>query len=209
MAEQINVQQRITTGKRNNRRMRDQGLIPAILYGHGEQNVCLAVPADQVALALRRGSRVVELTGGANESALIRAMQWDTYGIKVLHVDFARVSADERVEVSVPIEIRGHAVGVKDGGHIEQLVREVRIECQAGAIPDKLQINVNALKIGDSITAEGLALPPGVKLLSHTDDVFVHCIVPTAAEEAETPLPTAAEPELIGRKPTDEEAGEE
>src|SRR3990172_346594 len=107
MAETLNVKTRETRGKRDARRLRRAGSVPAILYGHGEANHSLAVGADEMAAIVRHGGRVVELKGAVNEKALIRDLQFDTYGIHVLHVDFARVSEHERVEVKVSIELRG------------------------------------------------------------------------------------------------------
>ena len=88
MADQIPITARTTGGKHSNRRLRWSGQTPAILYGHGEANVCLSVPSDVLATALRHGGRLVTLTGAVNESAFVRDLQWDTYGTHVLHVDF-------------------------------------------------------------------------------------------------------------------------
>src|SRR5207248_4574726 len=125
MAESLNVKARKGKGKREARRLRRGGIIPAILYGHGEKNVSLSVPSDELSTAMRHGSRVVELKGAVQEKALIRDMQWDTYGIDVVHVDFARVSEHERVHVKVKLELRGHPIGAKDGGITEQLIHEL------------------------------------------------------------------------------------
>jgi large subunit ribosomal protein L25 len=204
MAETLNVKPRESRGKREARRMRRLGTIPAILYGHGEANRSLTVGADEMSLVVRHGGRVVELKGAVNEKALIRDLQWDTYGIHVLHVDFARVSEHERIEVKVTVELRGQAVGVKDGGVIEHFVHEVEIECEALSIPDKLNLNISELKVGDSLTAADLPLPAGVTLISDPDAVLVHCAEPRAEEDVAAPAGGGAEPEVIGRK-----AGEE
>jgi large subunit ribosomal protein L25 len=132
MRETLKVELRSTLGKRNNRRLRRSGHVPAVLYGHGQESVSLAVPKSAIEGALRHHSRLVDLAGGANESALISEIQWDTFGLEVLHVDFTRASADERIEVEVSIELKGQAVGAKEGGVVEQVLREVQIECPAG-----------------------------------------------------------------------------
>jgi large subunit ribosomal protein L25 len=207
MAEVLNVEVRKEAGKRHAQRLRKNGVIPAVLYGHGEQTVSLAVPREQFSAALRHGSRLVELKGGANESALIRDLQWDIYGTVVLHIDFARVSADERIEVKVPVELRGQAPGVRAGGVIQHLVHEIEIECLATAIPDKIQLNINHLELKGSITVGQLELPQGVKLLSEPDAIAVQCVEPAVEEEVEAAPTEGAEPEVIGRKA--EEEGEE
>ncbi len=207
MAESLHVKSRDAHGKREVRRLRRSGGIPAVLYGHGEANRSLAVGTDELATVVRHGARVVELKGDVNEKAFIRALQWDTYGTHVLHVDFTRVSEHERIEVKVNVELRGQAAGAKDGGVVEHFVHEIEIECEALAIPDRLELNINELKIGDSLSASDVPLPPGVKLLSDPDAVIVHCV--EAREEAEEAVAAAtAEPEVIGRKAEEEEAEE-
>lgn len=208
MAETLNVQPRESFGKRRSRRLRDSGSIPAILYGHGEANVSLTISSDEMAAAIRHGSRVVELKGVVNEKALVRDLQWDTYGISVLHVDFARVSEHERVHVEVKLETRGQSPGVKDGGLVELLVHELEIDCEALSIPDRLEINIKDLQVDGALTAGDVNLPPGVVLLTDPETIVVHCVKPQ--EEGAPTEAGAAEPEVIGRKPAEEgEEGEE
>ncbi len=208
MAEALNVKKRETRGKRNAKRMRFAGTIPAVLYGHGEESKSLVVIADEMASVVRHGGRVVELKGDVNEKAFIRALQWDVYGTHVLHVDFTRVSEHERVEVKVSVELRGQAPGVKEGGAVEHVLHEIEIDCEALSIPEKIEVNINELNIGDSITAGELKLPAGMKLVSDPDDVIVQCVV-HRDEEEEAGEGGVAEPEVIGRKAEDEEESEE
>jgi len=207
MAEQLQVQLRDTRGKRRNRRMRAGGQIPAILYGHGEKNVALAVPADAIHAVIRHGHQIVELSGSLSESALIRTLQWNPWGTEILHVDLTRVSAHERIEVTVVIELRGEAPGTKEGGVIEHNLHELEIECEAMSIPEKIEVSVNELKLGDALTVADLKLPEGIKALLPSEEVVVQCVEPAAEEEVEAEV-GEAEPEVIGRKKEDEE-GEE
>ncbi len=206
MAEALNVEVRQNRGTREARRLRRNGKIPAVLYGHGQESVSLTVGQDELAAVLRHHSRLLDLKGGVSESALIREMQWDVFGIEVLHVDFARVSADERIEVQVSVELRGTAAGVNDGGVIEHLLHEVTIECLAIAIPDRIQVRINQLNKGDAITVGQLELPEGVKMLSDPEDIVVQCTEAAGEDELELHGETA-EPEIIGRKA--EEDGED
>jgi len=208
MAEVLNVKPRDKVGKRNARRLRDSGSIPAILYGHGESNHSLSVTAEEMATVVRHGGRVVELKGAVNEKAFIRELQFDTFGKHVLHVDFARVSEHERIEVKVPIELRGQAAGLKEGGVVEHFLHEVEIECEALSIPDKLELNIAELKVGESLHASDLPLPPGVTLISDPDAMVVHCIEAREEEAEGAGLGGTAEPEVIGRKAEEEEAEE-
>jgi large subunit ribosomal protein L25 len=204
MAEELQVETRDQRGKHNNRRLRRAGRIPAILYGHGEQCVSLAIPADKLVAALRHGSRLVNLTGAANESAFIRELQWDTFGTSVLHVDLTRISAHEKVQVSITVELRGEAPGVRAGGVVEQLLHEVQIECPAGSIPDRLTVNINTLKLEDAITVAGLVVPEGARVLADPEAVVVHCIVPAELPEEGAGEAAPGEPEVIGEKKEEE-----
>ncbi len=210
MSDVLNVAVRDTRGTAHARRQRRAGTIPAVLYGRGEKNVSLSLPSEEIEAAIRHGSHVVELKGAASTSALIRDVQWDTYGHDVLHVDLLRVSQDESVEVSVVVELRGEAPGAREGGIVELLVHELEIECKVAVIPDKLEININELRIGDEITVAQIALPPGAKLLTDPEAVAVQCTLPVVEEEEEEEaVPAGApEPEVIGRKAGEEEAEE-
>jgi large subunit ribosomal protein L25 len=206
MADTLQVESRKEHGKRSARRMRGHGKVPAVLYGHGEKTVSLAVPAEQLTAAVRHGSRLVQLKGAVSDSALVKQLQYDTYGLEILHVDFTRVSADERVEVRVPLEVRGQAAGVKEGGMLEHLIHEVEIECPVVAIPDKLLMNVSALKIGESMTVGQATLPEGVKIVSGADQIAVNVVKPKDEEEEAAATGEAVEPELIRKeKPAEEE----
>lgn len=137
MAEELTVEVRTEHGKRRMRRLRKAGKTPAVLYGHGMESISLAVPTHELEAIIRHGSRVLKLKGAVNEQAVIREVQWDTYGLEILHVDFLRVHEHEMVEVKVPVELRGEAPGVKEGGILEQLVHEIKILCDVNLIPEK------------------------------------------------------------------------
>ncbi len=199
MAETLKVEVRESRGKRNTRRLRRGGAIPAVLYGHGEENICLSVPAEQLNTLVAHGTRLVTLAGAVNESAFVRDVQWDTWGSTVIHVDFTRVSQDEKVQVHVSVELRGEAPGVREGGVVEQLIHDVQLDCPAISIPERLSVNINSLQLHGSITVADLALPEGATVLRDTGDVLVQCVEP-AEEIEEVEEAMAIEPEVIGAK---------
>lgn len=207
MAETIEVQLRDKIGKRNNRRLRHAGSVPAVLYGHGQENLNLTMPAEAIDTAVRHGSRLVNLAGAVNDRAFIRDLQWDTFGLHLVHVDLTRVSEHEMVEVDVAVELRGEAPGVREGGVISHLIHQLSIECEVTAIPDRIHVNINHLKLGDVIKIADLELPPTVKVDADPDEVVVTCVLPVAEEEEAAASLAPAEPEVIGRKK--EEEGEE
>jgi large subunit ribosomal protein L25 len=209
MADIIHVQRRQSRGTRYAKRLRAEGKIPAVLYGHGKENISLSVPADELSAAMRHGAQLVELAGEVKDSALIREAQWDTFGTELLHVDFTRVVAGESVQTTVPIQLRGDAPGAREGGIVEHLVHEIEVECPVTAIPEKITVRIHELGLDDSILASDLSLPEGTKLLTDPSTTIVHCTVPAVSAEEEEALAAAeaAEPEIIGRE--GEEEGEQ
>lgn len=212
MAESVTLatRRRADRGTHAARRLRRSGQIPAVIYGHKEEAVALAVSGEEVLHAVRHGVRVVDLQtdGGAPEKALIRDVQWDHLGKELLHVDFARVAADERIHVNVPIEIRGLPPGVNAGGVLDQPIHALAIECLALQVPDSIRVNVGELQLGQAIHVRELHLPPDVKSLADPDAVVVHVTAKQAEPEPTAPAAGTAEPEVIGRKAGEEEAEE-
>ena len=209
MSDTLNVAVRELLGTNHTRRLRKSGHVPAILYGHGEKNVNLAIAATEVNGAIRHGTKVVEIRGAVTDSALIRNVQWDAFGSMILHVDLTRVSADEKVQVTVQVELRGEAPGLREGGVVEHVTHEVEIECAVNALPDKLVVSINDLHLGQSVLASDLPLPSGATLLSDADAVIVHVVEPAAEVEGADLLGEGAEPEVIGGRPVEEdESGE-
>jgi large subunit ribosomal protein L25 len=211
MADILNVQSRNETGSSRMRRLRQSGKVPAILYGHGESNVNLMVGADELTGVIKHGGKLLTLRGDIADSALLRSVQWDTYGKQILHVDLLRVSATELVETTVTIELRGTAVGISEGGILQFVTHEIDIECPAASIPEKIQVSVNDLHLDGAIHASDVALPEGARLITPADSVIVQCVTPlTEEEEPAAPAEGAVEPELIKKeKPSEEEAEEE
>ena len=149
----LNASVRTEVGSNGVKKVRKAGRVPAVLYGHGQENVNLSVCAEELHAVLRHGARLVDLQGDVSDTALVRDLQWNTYGTDVLHVDLARVSAEERVHVNVPLETRGTAAGAHEGGIVELVMHEIEIECPAGSIPDKIAVRVHDLHVGHSLKA--------------------------------------------------------
>jgi len=202
MTATLPVTLRSETGTAAIRRMRQNARVPAILYGHGETNVNLSLETNVIASLLEQGERTVELRGAVSETVLIREVQWDSFGRHILHLDFQRVSAREKVEVTVAIELRGEAPGVKQGGVVEQLLHEIDIECPATAIPKSFEVNINDLDLNDIVRADSLELPDGAKMLIETETIIVQCVemAPEAEAGEEGGAAEHAEPEVIRRE---------
>jgi large subunit ribosomal protein L25 len=213
MAEvkELVAQPRAETGSQAARRLRRTGHIPAVVYGHKEGTLHLSVPAAEVEWAVRHGVHVVDLKAdGKTEKALIKDIQWDHLGKDLLHVDFARVSADERIVVTIPVELKGIAPGVTAGGLLSHQLHSLAVECLALQVPESIRVNINELQLGAAIHVRELVLPPDVKAMADPEAIVVHVTVPAAEPTAVVaPVePGAAEPEVIGRQAKEEEEAE-
>lgn len=202
------------------RRLRAQGRIPAIVYGHDEPSVPLAVDAQELDRILHQISidnTIIELKAEGDRKApvpvLVREVQHHPYKPEVLHVDFFRITMGEKIDVEVPIELEGTASGVKNhGGILQHLVRELPVTCLPGEIPEKITVDVSALEIGDVVRVRDLPVPQGIEI--HEDpERGVATVVPPAVlgeeEEAAVLVEEEMEPELVGRKREEEEEEEE
>ncbi len=208
MSDTLQVEKRDFKGKRRNHRLRLEGKLPGIIYGHGEEPLSVIVPADQLRATLRHGHKVVDLAGAASGQALLQHVEWDVFQQHLIHVDLLRVDASERVTVEVPLLLRGEAPGEKEGGVVVHLAHYVEIETSPIAIPEALHVNINHLALHQSLTmADIVDMPAGATLVTDPDTVAVQCEEPAPEEEAESLTP-GAEPEIIGRKADDEEADE-
>jgi len=199
------------TGTRVARRLRAQDRIPAIIYGHKQTPMPISLAREDVWDMIKRSTHLAQLKiGDTTEMVLVRDVQWDHLGKEIIHLDFARVSAEESIKTDVRLELRGTPPGVAAGGSLDQLVHHVTVTCRANAIPDSIRIDVSHLEIGQAVHVRELTLPSGVTLEIDPDLLLVHVVPPRAAEPepAAAEAVSATEPELIGRKAEDEEEEE-
>ncbi len=206
---QLEAKPRSEIGSRANKKLRDSGLIPGVIYGHKEAVVPVKLPGVALVHHLDKGAHVFDLAvDGKSEKVLLKDVQYDHLGTNVIHVDFTRVRMDERVKVTVPIELKGKPKGEEEGGVLQQIIASLEIECLVLEIPEHIRHNVAEMKLDEVLHIKDLVLPAGVKVLQ--DGELIVAMVREIKEEV-LPTPTteegAAEPEVIGRKPAEE--GEE
>src|SRR3954469_10006215 len=135
-------------GSRKNKRLRDAGFVPGVIYGHKEAVVPVTLPKKELVTHLNRGAHLFALAvDGANENVLVKDVQYDHLGIEVLHVDFARVDLNERVEVTVPLVLKGEPKGAAEGGVLQQNVADLQIECLVTQIPTDIKHNVSEMAL--------------------------------------------------------------
>ncbi|MFW6155392.1 MAG: 50S ribosomal protein L25 [Planctomycetota bacterium] len=204
---------RDATGSMKARRLRQSGLTPGIIYGHGEANVPFAVSTHDLELMLQHGERLVKMTLGDTEgNYLIKEAQRDAFDQGVLHVDFTRVNLDEVVEVEVPITLKGTPAGEAEGGVLTPGLGELTIEVTVTNIPEEIVVHVDDLEAGSVLRVADLPPLEGATILTDEDAVVATCPFPTeeAVEEEEVAAEEVeeAEPEVISRRKAEEE-GEE
>lgn len=201
----IQAKRRTKLGTKVSRREREEGLIPSIIYGHGEEPESVSLPQREVLLELAHGSRVLEVQIARKKSQyLIKAVQYDYLGIHPIHLDLMRVDADEKVTVSVGLELRGEPKGLSEGGILEQRLASIEIECLVGRIPETLHPGVSHLGLGESLTVGDIDWPAGVvPLLESNEKVATVRMAAAEVEAEEESAEGKAEPEVIG-KPKEE-----
>jgi large subunit ribosomal protein L25 len=196
------------TGSRFARKLRARGRIPAIIYGHKQDPVPISLTREAVWEMVKKSTHLAELSlGETSETVLVRDVQWDHLGKEILHLDFARVSAEETIETEVRLDVRGTPAGLGEGGVLEQPIHTVSVKCRAGAIPDSIRVDVSNLRINQGIHVRDLVLPEGVTVDADPDLVLVHIVSraapaePTAGAEGET----QSQPEVIKPERKDKE----
>jgi large subunit ribosomal protein L25 len=191
-------------GTRTTRRLRAAGQLPGIVYGHHLDAVNVSVPAKPFMESLKKGAHVFELSlGGKKENTLLKDVQYDHLGTHIIHVDFARVDLNEKVTVTIGVELKGEAPGEKEGGILQQVLSEIEIECVVTEIPEGIVFNVSNIKLDDSIHVRDLQLPAGVTAVTDGDLIVAVC---HAVKEIEEAAPTDGEQEVIKKGTPEEEA---
>lgn len=204
----LKAEKRTTKGSKGVKKLRMVGEIPAMLYGHKQDNVMLCLKEDEFTRILHTGTRMIRLTyDKKKESALIKEVQYDNLTDRVLHVDFSRIDLDEKVKLRVPIELAGESVGVKEGGVLTHVMKDIEIECLPTAIPEKIKVNISELGLGKAIHVKELPVVEGIQYTSDAEAVVVsvHQVVEKKALPEEELL---AEPEVIVKKPKEGEEAE-
>lgn len=196
------------------RAYRREGLIPGVVYGHGEEPISILVPARQFQALLRHHGTLIDLRieGRAENAALgalLQDTQRDPVSRQVLSIDLQWVSLTESVEVHVPVVLVGAAPGVtRDGGSLDQVMHEVAISCLPTDIPEHLTADISSLEMGHSLHVRDLVAPEGVTVKSPADDAVVTITRPVRAEELEVRV-EEAEAEVVGEEKTEAEKAEE
>ncbi len=216
----VTAQPRKAGGKNDARRVRKTGMIPAAVYGAGKEPVAVALDPKAVTKILRSEAghnTIFDLAvDGSAEKVMIVDWQYEPLKGSLLHVDLKRIAMDKVLRVSVPVILKGVPEGVKsEGGILEQLIREVEIECLPADIPAAIYADVTPLKHGDNLRVYDLAHGDKWKFLTEEDQMVAHVthvkeeVVATPEAVAAEAGATPAEPEVIKKGKTDVEGAAE
>ena len=217
----ISAQKRTETGKNVNRRLRVQGHIPGVVYGHKTEPQSVFVSPKEIGAILRSASGEntlfdLELDGNRRK-VILKEYQVEPIKGRLLHADFYEVALDQLLQVSVHVEVTGVPVGVKvQGGVLDFVTRELEIQCLPTDIPERIVVDVSELEIGKHLRVSDLRLADNLKMLTEPEVVIVHVVAPRAEEVAATPAVeaapvegAAAEPEVIKKGKTAAEGEED
>ncbi|HEY7961268.1 MAG TPA: 50S ribosomal protein L25 [Solirubrobacteraceae bacterium] len=205
----LDVKARVANGSRAGRRLRRDGRVPGILYGGDSEPLSFDVDARELRLALARAGAVLDLSvdGGKPTPVVLKEAQRHPVRGETTHIDLLRVRLDKAIHAVVPLELTGvdDAPGVKEGGVMEQIVRELDIEALPTSIPEAIVHDVSEMQIGDTLTLAALTPPPGVTLLGEVEETVATLTAPRLQTEAEAEI--EAETEVVGEADEKGEAG--
>ncbi len=209
----LEAKKRERTGSRYCRRIREQGGLPAVVYGHKQDPLSITLDAREAMTHIMRGEKVYTLNieGGGTETVLLRELQYDYLGTNVVHCDLSRVDLNERVHTRTPIRLIGEAVGMKvSGATLMHAITELDLECQVTNLPDYIEVDISDLDVGGTIRAGDIKLPKeSMKLLTDPNAEVAHIVYHHMTEESETAegetVEEQAAPEVITEKKEESE----
>jgi len=197
----LNVNSRAGAGSRAARRLRRSGRVPGVLYGGGSESLGFDADARELRVALAGSGAVLDLSvdGEKPTPVVLKEAQRDPVRGQTVHVDLLRVRLDEAIHAVVPLELAGveDAPGVKEGGVLEQITRELNVEALPTAIPESIVHEVGEMQIGETIVLSAVSSPAGVTLLDDPEETVVATLSPPKLQ-AETAEEIESETELVG-----------
>jgi large subunit ribosomal protein L25 len=210
----VSAEKRRELGKNANRRIRSLGKIPAVVYGRGVEATAISVDPRDVHRILHSETghnTIFKLRVDSDATdVLIKDYQLDPVRDSLLHADFQVISMDRKMTFEVPIQAVGTASGVKTGGILDTVLREIQVECLPGDVPDHIRVDVTELDIGDSVRVAELQVETSrVNMISEPDLVVLTVVAPHVEAEPEVEEEEVAEPELVGANGEEEEKEEQ
>ena len=208
----LKTEARNAAGSRAAARLRRAGKLPAVIYGHGESPEHIALDAREVEGFLHKGMHIVRCEmDGKVQPCQFKDAQYDHLGSHIIHMDMMRVSLDERVTVTVPLEFRGTPKGQADGGVFRHEVNELEIECLVTDIPENIRVDISGMDIDSVLHVRDLVLPDGITAAAEPHALIAVVRLPSTAAEVTTTAVEGgpAEPEVIAKGKVEEEGAED
>jgi len=175
----ISAEKREALGSANARRLRNQGIVPAVIYSKGLETVSIQIPAaDAAKIEHHTGLVEINCSCGAKKNAIVQDFTVDPMTGAALNVEFHEVKAGETVKEMIPVEPTGDAIGLRAGGQLEQVMHEIELEGDPAVMPEVLVVDVSGIENNAALTVADLKLPAGVKALAHGDLVVFHVRIP-------------------------------
>jgi large subunit ribosomal protein L25 len=203
------VERREASSSRAARRLRRDGYIPGVVYGGGDEPIGFRVEARALRQALAHGGAVIDLSvdGGNGTPVVVKEEQRHPVSGVTVHLDLLRVRLDRPIQATTIIELTGgdEAPGVKEGGILEQVTREINIEALPTAIPDAIEHDVSMMEMNDTLTLSAITAPEGVTLLDDLEETVIASLSPPRIEE-EPEEELEEETELVGEEGEEGEA---
>ena len=194
-------------GKASVKQLREQGIVPGVLYGRDRDTVSIKADAKEVEDVLG-GNAIIDLTldDGSTQPIMVKEVQRDVITRDLLHIDLYQIALDEELIVEVPVEVVGQAEGEREGGLLNQILREVEIECLPTDIPEKIEVDVTELGIGDSVDVSDLDVGEDIEVKVDSSETVATVVLPDELdEEEEEEEEELEEPEVIGEEPEEDE----
>ncbi len=211
----LTVEKREQAGKYAAFDLRKQGYIPGVIYGKGVDNINVKMPLREFEHLLHAGDRIVDITMGDKKyKVILQDVQHGVFAHELLHADFRTISETESIHVNVGIELVGEAAGIEVGGVVEQSLFEVEIGCLPRNLPEKIELDISAMGVGDTFYVSNLPALEGVEYRTDAGIAVVNCHMPAGEEEPEEggegdAEGEASEPEVIGEKEREEKKEDE
>lgn len=186
----LHAHTRTEFGNGPTRRLRQQGMVPGIVYQPGGPSLTLSLPGHDLRKALNEGrTGVIDLVIGDEPARPVLVKDWQLHPVHlgVLHVDFQQVDLTQEVEAPVQIVLTGNAIGVRDGGVLDQPLREVVVSALPDSLPDHIEVDVAELTIGDSLAVGDISAPEGVTIVTDPETVVASVVAPSSDVGEETP----------------------
>lgn len=195
----LKAERRAVSGTKAMRKLRANGGLPGVLYGRGAENINLSFRYSEIEKLVHDASHVVELDiAGEKQHALVRGLQRDYLGDQLHHIDFIRISLDDKVKLKLPLNFVGTPRGAAHGGLLEIMRGEVEVLCPAANIPKFVEVEVTGMEVGDAVRFKDLNIPDGAELTVNPETTVARCAQArraaalTAAQEAQAAATTKA-----------------